>query len=259
MEIKTQEILDIVRVTRKLSLPHFGNIDVKAYKSNNATDAVTEIDQQVEKFLETELAKVMPEVTFVGEEFGGDRESSAFWLVDPIDGTGHYIRGIPFCTTMLALIYNKQVIFSVIYDFVNDVIYHAELGKGAFKNGTRITVSTRPLGKSYLSIEINSQKEENEILVSEIRKRSNVINLLCAGYDFLLVAEGKTEGRITYDAFGKDYDFAPGSLLVSEAGGIVRNFKSETFDFTNLNFIAAAPQIYESLIKSNDSIEALMG
>ena len=258
MEIKTQEIINIVRSTRSLSLPHFGKIEAKEYKSGSSTDAVTEIDQQVEKFLATELAKIMPEVSFVGEEFGGDRESSSFWLVDPIDGTGHYIRGIPFCTTMLALISDKKVVFSIIYDFVNDIIYHAELGKGAFKNGVGIRVSDRPIEKSYLAIEINSSKAGNTELISKIRQKSNTLNLLCAGHDFVLVAEGKIEGRIMYDAFGKDYDFAPGSLLVSEAGGVVRNCKSDNYDYTNLDFVAVAPQIYESLVKAEDSIESLM-
>lgn len=258
MKIETQRIIEVIRSTRSISLPHFGNIAVKEYKSKFAVDAVTEIDQQVEKHLKEELAKIMPEVSFVGEEFGGDRESGTFWLVDPIDGTGHYIRGIPFCTTMLALIDNGQVVFSVIYDFVNDVVYHAELGKGAYKDSEKISVSEQPLRGAYLSFEINSRKEENKNLLAEVRGRANIIHTLSAGFEFVLVATGKIEGRLMYDAFGKDYDFAPGSLLVSEAGGVVRNFKSDSFDYTNLNFIASNPNVYEELIKSEGSIEKLM-
>ncbi len=82
MEIKTQEIIKIIKATRDLTLPHFGNIEVKEYKSGSATDDVTEIDQAVEKYLKSELAKIMPEASFVGEEFGDDRESGMFWLVD---------------------------------------------------------------------------------------------------------------------------------------------------------------------------------
>ena len=258
MEIKTQEIIKAIRSTREISLPRFGNIEVKEYKSAFAVDAVTEVDQQVEKHLKAELAKVMPEVSFVGEEFGGDRDSECFWLVDPIDGTGHYIRGIPFCTTMLALIKDKQVIFSAIYDFVNDVVYHAELGKGAYKDTEKISVSEQPLRGAYLSFEINSRKEENKDLLAEVRSRANIIHTLSAGFEFVLVATGKIEGRLQYDAFGKDYDFAPGSLLVSEAGGVVKNFKSDSFDYKNLDFIASNPKVYEELVRSENSIEKLM-
>jgi myo-inositol-1(or 4)-monophosphatase len=258
MKIKTKEIIDIVRATRDISLPHYGNVEAVAYKSGSPTDVVTEIDRAVEKFLSEELAKVMPEVTFVGEEFGGDRLSNRFWLADPIDGTGHYVRGLPFCTTMLALIENGQVVFSIIYDFVNDNVYHAELGKGAFKNYEPIKVSTRPIEKSYLAFEINSKKEENRKILLAARTKSNLIHVLCAGYEFIMVAEGKIEGRLAYDPFGKDYDFAAGSLIVSEAGGIVKNFKSDNYDYTNLNFYAVNPKIYESLIKSEDGIEKLI-
>jgi myo-inositol-1(or 4)-monophosphatase len=258
MNIETKKVIEIIRSTRDFSLPYFGKVEVKAQKSESPGDVVTEIDQQIENYLKAELAKLMPEVMFVGEEFGGDRETSCFWLVDPIDGTGDFIRGIPFCTTMVALIENKQVVFSAIYDFVNDIVYHAELGKGAFMNGEKISVSNRPLRSAYMSFEINTKKTENQALFHSVRSRAGLIQALAAGYEFILVATGKTDGRLNYDAFGKDYDYAPGSLLVSEAGGIVKNFKSDSYDYTNLNFIAANPLVYEELIKSENSIEKLI-
>jgi len=258
MNIPKKEIIDAVRSTRSLTLPHFGNITVKEYKSESSTDAVTEIDQAVEKKLKEDLFKILPDVPFVGEEFGGDRESETLWLSDPIDGTGHFIRGIPFCTTMLALIDKGEVIFSVIYDFVNDDVYHAELGKGAYKNNEKISVSSRNLQQAYLHCEINSMKTENKELLAAIRSKANLIQTLNSGFEFVLVACGKTEGRIVYDGFGKDYDFAAGTLLVKEAGGIVRNFKSTSYDYRNLNFIASNQDIYDELVSSNDSIENLM-
>ena len=91
-----------------------------------------------------------------------------------------------------------------------------------------------------------------------MRNRAKTLNTLSAGFEFALVATGKTEGHLVYDGFGKDYDFAPGSLLVSEAGGVVKNFKSNSFDYTNLNFIASNQKVYEELVTSEDSIERLM-
>lgn len=194
----------------------------------------------------------------MGEEFGGDRKSETFWLSDPIDGTGHFIRGIPFCTTMLALVDKGQVAFALIYDFVNDDVYHAELGKGAYKNDEKISVSDRTLQQAYLHCEVNSNKEENRAVLSVVENKANLINTLNSGFEFVLVACGKTDGRIVYNGFGKDYDFAAGTLLVKEAGGIVRNFKSDNYDYKNLNFIATNPKVYEELVGSEDSIENLM-
>ncbi len=255
--MEANNVIEVVSKTREITLPHYGNIEAKGQKSEFAIDAFTEIDQKVEKHLQTELAKIVPDAGFVGEEFGGER-GNRFWLVDPIDGTGHYIRGMPMCTTMLALVDSGQVVFSIIYDFVNDVLYHAERGKGAYRNNEKISVSNRTIRGAYLSCEINSQKEANKALLSEIRSRANLINTLCSGYEFALVASGKIEGRLSYDGFGKDWDYAPGSLLVSEAGGIVRNFKSDTYDYTNLNLIASNPEVYKELVRSENSIENLI-
>ncbi len=258
MNIPKEEIIKAVRATRELTLPHFGNIAIKEYKSESSVDAVTEIDQAVEKKIKKDLSEILPDISFVGEEFGGNRESETFWLNDPIDGTGHFIRGIPFCTTMLALIDKGEVIFSIIYDFVNDNIYHAELGNGAYKNDKKISVSNRNLREAYLSYEINSKKEENKKVLAAIRSKANLIHTISAGFEFALVASGKVEGRIVYDGFGKDYDFAAGTLLVKEAGGVVRNFKSDSYDYRNLNFIASNQTIYDELVGTEDSIENLM-
>lgn len=258
MNIPIEEIIKAVRSTRDLTLPHFGNIAVKEYKSESSTDAVTEIDRAVEKKLEEDLAKILPDIPFVGEEFGGDRESETFWLSDPIDGTGHFIRGIPFCTTMLALIDKGEVVFSIIYDFVNDHMYHAELGNGAYKNNERISVSNRDLQRAYMHCEINSNKEVNKEVFASISSKAKFIHTLSAGFEFVLVASGKVEGHIVYDGFGKDYDYAAGTLLVKEAGGIVRNFKSNSYDYKNLNFIASNQIVHDELTGGEDSIENLM-
>jgi fructose-1,6-bisphosphatase/inositol monophosphatase family enzyme len=109
-----------------------------------------------------------------------------------------------------------------------------------------------------MSFEINSRKESNLPLLMSVRSKTPLIHHNAAGYEFVLVATGKIEGRIMYDAFGKDYDFAPGSLLVREAGGIVRNFHSDAYDYTNLSFIACNQVVYEELVKGEDGIEKLM-
>ncbi len=258
MNIPTQEIIDIVRKTRTLTLPQYGNVEVKEYKSDLAADAVTEIDQKVEEQLKQDLAGLFPEIPFVGEEFGGDREVETFWLSDPIDGTAHYVRGIPFCTTMLALIHKGEVIFSIIYDFVHDDVYHAERGKGAYKNDERISISDRPLAQAYMSCECQELKEENQAFMKSIKEKALLVKMLSSGYEFMLVATGKIEARIVYDGFGSDYDYAPGTLLVKEAGGVVKNLGSDSYDYRNLNFIAASPQVYGELIEEEGYVSEMM-
>jgi fructose-1,6-bisphosphatase/inositol monophosphatase family enzyme len=249
-----ETVLPIMKKTRDMLLPYWGKIESIRQKDESPHNVVTKFDEEIERFLSAELAKVFPGIPFVGEEFGGDREAKRFWLADPIDGTAHFIRGLPFCSCMLALIEDGQVVFSVIYDFVNDAMYHAEKGRGAFKNGERIHVSDRPVTHSYIGSETHLEKPENVEIFLRLRNSSVMFKTVSAGYEAVLVAEGKLEGRVCFEPHGKDYDYAPGSLLISEAGGIVANLGKETYDYRNTDFIAANIHLYKHLTEGPDAI-----
>ncbi|MBI4257093.1 inositol monophosphatase [Candidatus Uhrbacteria bacterium] len=254
MSIDQMEVEKVIRGVREMLLPHYYADIAFTSKSEQAHDLVTELDVAVEEYLRSELGKPYPEVFFVGEETGGDRNATRKWLCDPIDGTVHFIRGNPFCTTMLALIEDGQVNMSFIYDFVGDVMYHAVRGQGAYRNGEPIHVSTRALKGSYMGWETHVSKEENLKIHMDLWSKSAFFKSICAGMEFAMVAMGKLEGRICFDPYGKDYDFAAGSLLVSEAGGVVANIGSSRYDYANLDFIAANPIVYKELTEGPEAI-----
>lgn len=242
-------VLPIIRRTREISLPSFGKASITDVKNEgHAADVVTEIDGKVERFLREELGKAYPEIKFVGEEEGGDRSAPMFWLCDPIDGTGHYTRGLNFCSTMLALIKDGEVIFSAIYDFVADEIYWAEKGKGAFINETPMHVSNRNLKQAYVCFEVRTLPGRNTYVLQELEKRTGTIRPIAAGWVFRMIACGKLDGAIMLEPWGLDYDFAPGTLLVTEAGGMVKNFNKDTYDYRDLNFYAGAPLTAQGLL-----------
>ncbi len=255
MSTFTDDILKVIRATRAISLPDYGRAEAVAKKSEIAADVVTRIDLAVEEYLATELGALDSGIAFFGEEGGGDKGAKRHWLVDPIDGTGHYVHGLPFCTTMLALVEDGAVTFSVIYDFVNDVMYHAERGKGAWRESERLNVSSRGLGDAYLIYEGRITEPEKLAKFMEFKKRRIMIfNFFASGVELAAVASGKLEGKICFDPFGKDYDFAPGTLLIREAGGVVANLGKTTYDHTDVNFIAANPVVYAALTEGPDAI-----
>ena len=88
----------------------------------------------------------------------------------------------------------------------------------------------------------------------EVKKLCSPLKFMCAGHEFAMVASGKLEGRIMYDPYGFDYDFAPGSLLVSEAGGVVTNIGSDKYDYRNLNSIAANPKLHQALTEGEGAL-----
>lgn len=254
--INYNQVLEVLVEAGKNLKSHYGNIKSNNYKGGNAGNIVTKLDIETEEFLADRLKKYYPSIGFKGEEFGLREVADSFWLVDPIDGTGYFVRGIPGCTNMIALIDSGEVIFSAIYDFVNDNLYHAQKNRGAFCNNTKIHVSNRTIKEAYLYLECDFEKDN----FSKYIQLSKLCMILSSGYppgfEYAMVASGKIEGRINFNPSGCDYDFAPGTFLVKEAGGIVTNIGSDKFDYTNLNSISTNKEVYEALTKGDNAIFA---
>ena len=245
-------VLDIVRSVRGIVLPHWGKAEIVEYKTERYESPVTQYDRDVERHIAEALKAEDPSIGFVGEESGGDRTKERFWLLDPIDGTTAFVQGLPYCTTMLALIENGRPTFSVIYDFINNILYHAELGKGAYKDTLPIHVNSH--GPSNATIGLESQRSKEQAIIKRLEDQFRIFKTMTAGYEFVQVATGKIEGRICLEPYGIDYDFAPGTLLVSEAGGVVANIGTDTYDYKNLDFIAANRQVFDFLTTGSSPV-----
>lgn len=228
-------------------LPHFGKVEKIHHKDDSGFNVVTELDRKAELLLADRLKAVYPDIGFYGEEFGGSKDADRFWIVDPIDGTAHFVRGTPYCTTMIALIEEGKVVFSAIYNFVQDEMYVAERGKGATKNGKTISVSNRSLSEAYLGHEMKLDTPERIETFLKFDKHAILFKTITAGYEYALVASGILEGRICIAPFGQDYDYAPGSFLVEEAGGVVKNIGQDSYDFRNYDFIASNQKVFDEL------------
>lgn len=245
--VYTNAAATVVKLAGQMVLPAFGQATIIDQKNASPGSVVTELDQRAEVFLTEHLKQIEPGIDVVGEEFGGNRNAERFWLVDSIDGTAHFVRGTPFCTTMVALVVEGHVVSSCIYDFVNDRMYTATRGEGAFCNGQQIHVSQRSLKDAYLFWEINLEKKQNLEFFLRLQKKTTVMKTQNCGWEFAMIASGKMDGRICVDPFQSDWDYAPGSLLVAEAGGTVANIGSSDYDYKNHQFIAANPMIHKEL------------
>lgn len=218
-------------------------------KKLNPYDLLTELDVAVEDRITEHLSKLDPSIAVVGEERGGDRSAARYWLIDPIDGTIHFVRGNPFYCIMLALIVDKIPVVSIIYNFATRELFYAVKGYGAYRNGEPLQASDRPLREAIVQTEINLHTEHNLKLQQKLSKEFRLLSLFCPGYEYSMIASGKAEARICIDPFGKDYDFAPGALLVQEAGGVAKNLSGEDFKTTDRNFIVASSEsVYRGLI-----------
>lgn len=255
MNQKYSQIFELIEKAGRQLKKHHGKIDILGHK-NDIHDAsvLTKLDLETEHTITNRLLKLFPNIGIYGEEYGQQGNKNRYFTIDPIDGTAHFVRGLPFSTCMVALIEDNRVIFSLIYDYLNNDFYWAEAGLGARKNRSRIHVSDRPINRSYISFEKNINIKgslEKYILMDKLCVLFHSIN---CGWEFAMVASGKLDGRIAFNSYTKLWDQAPGSLLVAEAGGIVRNIGSDTYDVTNLNIIATNNQIYDSLTEGKNAV-----
>jgi myo-inositol-1(or 4)-monophosphatase len=231
-----------MRNSRAELLTHFGSIK-HTVKPNHTI--VTEMDSLIESRLTSELLNIDTDVGILGEELGQQGSSSVYWLIDPIDGTEQFVRGLSGCVNMACLIDDNRPIASVIYDFIHDELYTAVEGLGAQKNESSIQVSNRPLNRAWVEFAFRKGQSELMPLINKLAESVSIVRLR----NSLLVSTGKVDGLVTVDGKGGLWDYAPRVLMIQEAGGKVANIGSDNYDFHNTSFIASNPVIYEDLQK----------
>ena len=123
-----------------LALDYFRNRDRLAIEHKGKQDLVSIADRDVETLIRRELSAAFPGDQFIGEEEGGT-EADRLWVIDPIDGTLNFLRGIPSWAVVIAWVEQGRTLLGVTYDPVHDELWTARRGQGAFRNGQRIAVT----------------------------------------------------------------------------------------------------------------------
>lgn len=208
-----------------VALKHFPDIDSAAFadqviwKSDNSP--VTIADRSAEQFLRDTLLAAYPDDGFLGEEFGAHAGTSGYrWIVDPIDGTRNFVRGIPHWATLVGLEYRDEVIAGVAVEPVLNMTYRALRGDGAYRNDRRIRVS--PVDRLEESVMFYSSLtwftkagKQDEFL--KLAKRTQRQRGFGDYYGHVLVAQGSGEFMVEHGLHA--WDVAAIKPIVEEAGG----------------------------------------
>jgi histidinol-phosphatase len=184
---------------------------------------VTEADRAVEHALRERLGATRPQDSLVGEEFGASTTTDGGhrrWIIDPIDGTKNYVRGIPVWATLLALADGDEVVLGVVSAPALKRRWWAARGQGAFADGSRVHVSgLEDLADANLLW--SSVEEWDEVgafdAVLELARRCWRSRGLGDFWQYMLVAEGAAE--IAVDPVVSLWDLAAPMVIVEEAGG----------------------------------------
>ncbi len=194
-----------------ISLARFGAHDLQVETKPDLTP-VTEADRAVEAQLRAMLASKRAADAILGEEEGAKGTGARRWIIDPIDGTRNYVRGIPVWATLIALEENGETVLGVVSAPALQRRWHAARGQGAWADGRRLHVSSvSTLEDAVLSLSLERPTPALAARAWHARGYGDF-------WSHMLVAEGAVDGAI--DAPGvKIYDLAALQPIVEEAGG----------------------------------------
>ena len=232
-------------------------LDVESVRisQKQVNDFVTEVDHAAEKVIIETLLTAYPGHGILAEESGstqGAQDSDYVWIIDPLDGTTNFIHGFPVYCVSIALAVKGKVEQAVIYDPSRNDLFTATKGRGAFMNDRRIRVSKRTrLEECLISTGFPFRPGDNfknylNMMADVMQRTAGMRRPGAAALDLAYVAAGFTDGF--FETGLKPWDVAAGSLLVTEAGGLIGNFTGEADFMDHQECMAGAPRIYGQLV-----------
>ncbi len=215
------------------------------YRQKSPDDFVSEADIAVEEVIK-EILTQAKDVAWRGEETGGVKNAERYWLVDPIDGTANFIRGVPVYAVSIALMEKGVPVVGVVYFPERDEMFYAMVSKGAYLNGKRIYVSGRSqLSGSIIATGFPFRKKHlfgdyTRVFTTLYPYIGDLRRMGAAAIDLAYVAAGIFDGFFEFGL--SPWDIAAGMLLVKEAGGSIYTFLGNDIWKTG-NIVAGSPVI----------------
>ena len=232
------------------------DMDRVGYQAKAAADFVTEVDIAAEQEILYQLGKAYPEHRFLCEESGvsGNEGSDYTWVIDPLDGTSNFLRGIPHYAISIACLHRGKIEHAVVYDPVRREEFIASRGRGAQLNGHRIRVGSRhELTDSLIGTGVPFLGHCDEHLdwytqaLAAITSRSmGVRRAGAASLDLAYVAAGRLDGF--WEMGLNQWDIAAGALLVREAGGLITDLGGGEGWYDSGNIVCANSKLMRQIL-----------
>jgi myo-inositol-1(or 4)-monophosphatase len=232
-------------------------LDVEAVRisQKQVNDFVTEVDHASEAAIIETLLGAYPQHAIWAEESGkthGKQGSDHVWIIDPLDGTTNFIHGFPVYCVSIALQVNGRVEQACIYDPTRNDLFTATRGRGAFMNERRIRVSKRTdMRQCLIATGFPFRPGDNfnnylRMMAEVMQRTAGLRRPGAAALDLAYVAAGFSDGF--FETGLSPWDVAAGSLLVTEAGGLIGNFTGEPDFMEQRECVAGNPKVYAQMV-----------
>ncbi len=232
------------------------DLEVLKVGTKGPNDFVSEVDRAAEEAIIRTVLEAYPGHGILAEESGrehGARDSDYVWIIDPLDGTTNFLHGFPVYAVSIALSFRGKVEQAVVYDPTRNDLFYASKGRGAFLNDRRLRVSKRTrLSDSLIGTGFPFRKGDN---FKRYVKMFEEVMQSCAGLrrpgaaalDLCYVAAGYYDGF--FETGLQPWDAAAGSLIITEAGGLIGNFTGESDFLFQREAVAGNPKVYAQLVQ----------
>ncbi len=235
--------ISAARLAGDIIIENLGHLSTADIQTKQAFDFVTKVDRWSEAVIMQTIRERFPSHRFLTEETLKQEDTGDYrWIIDPLDGTTNYIHSYPMFSVSIALEYESEMVIGVVFDPLRDELFYAVRGKGAFLNNRQISISGTDLlersliatgfpfrAKEMIDLYLKTFKEVFEG-VSDIRRAGS------AAIDLAYVAAGRFEGF--FELKLSPWDIAAGSLLITEAGGMVTDFGGSNDYLSTGNIVA---------------------
>ena len=235
-------------------IQRFFNKDFKIQYKEGINNPVTEADHAAEKAIIAMIKEQFPDHFILSEEAGEIIQDSDYkWIIDPIDGTINFAKGIPLNCVSIGIEHNKEIVMGAVYNPHLNELFFAEKGKGATLNEKPISVSTETqvlkscLVTGFPYTYLDSPNGPLEVFTRLIRVGVPVRRLGSAAIDLCWVACGRFDGF--YEHKLEAWDSSAGYLIVEEAGGRVTSLKGGKFSPYQHGIVATNGKIHDELVK----------
>lgn len=247
--------VDAAKLAGKLVGAGFNHVKRIEYKGGNTADIVTNVDKEAERLIRAHIAKEFPDHTIEGEEFGLEQRPSRYsWIIDPIDGTTNFSRGLAAFGISIGVLEDGVPIVGVVYNPVNEELYAAERGKGATVNGVPIHVSdTQTIEKAFVvaswwSRDPKYKKRGIDAFVRFAQVAGKMRSLNGTVFDLCKVASGAFDLDTCDTSF---LDIAASIVILKEAGGIMTDLEGMPVDSADRSvrrFVAANQTLHTAAL-----------
>jgi len=215
-------------------------------------DFVTEVDKAAEEAIIETLNEAYPNHGFLAEESGELlNNSDHIWIIDPLDGTTNFIHGFPQYAVSIALSVNGVLQQAVIYDPNRDELFSASKGAGAYVDRRRLRVASQiKLENALIGTGFPYRQDQDvdqylKIFAEMTRQCAGLRRPGAASLDLAYVAAGRYDGF--FESELKPWDMAAGALIITEAGGLVGNYRGEEGFLESGEIMAGNPRIFAQM------------